>query len=390
MEFDLNPEQQQFKDNLRRYLDKSYSFDARRRQLKSGEAFSVAHWKSFAEFGLLGLGLPESAGGTGSTCNIGGEGSAAEDTMLVMECIGRALVREPYLATVVLCGTALRQVAHGGDSLADRLLASMISGEKTLALAAHERAGRYQFSHVATTARRDGESYLLNGAKSVVLSGDAAGIFLLSARTGGMVSDEEGISLFAIDSNNGGLTVRGYPTNDGLGAADITLKDVRVSADARIGGEGAAFPIIECAIDSGIAALCAEAVGAMEAIGEQTLEYLKNRKQFGVPIGTFQSLQHRMVDMFIATEQARSMAILAALKVNAPDRDERRRVIAAAKSLVGQSARYVGQQAVQLHGGMGVVDELPISHYFKRLTAIDLTLGDAHYHRTKLGELITA
>ncbi len=385
MEFSLNIEQQQLNDSLRRYLEKNYSFDARRQQLKTGGTFSATHWRAFAEFGLLGIGIPESAGGMGITTNLGGSGCAAEDTMIVMTCFGRALVVEPYLSTVVLCGNVLRDHAGGAE-----MLSAIVAGDKTMALAVHERAGRYQSSHVATTARRDGDGYVLNGAKAVVLHGDAADTLIVSARTSGAVGDENGISLFVVDKVSAGLGVRGYATNDGMRAAEITLNDVHVASTALIGTEGAAYASIERALGFGLAALCAEAVGAMEALGEQTLEYLKSRKQFGVAIGTFQALQHRMVDMFIATEQARSITMLAALKVDSSDLNERRRVLAAAKSLVGQSARLVGQQAVQLHGGMGVTDELPISHYFKRLTAIDMTFGDAHYHRGQLGELLAA
>ncbi len=386
MEFSLNEEQQQLKDALRRYLDKNYTFDARRQQLKTSDKFSATHWQSFAEFGLLGIGIAEEFGGTGATSNMGGSGCVAEDTMIVMACLGRSLVVEPYLSTVVLCGSVLSE--HASNPQCGRLLSAIVDGSKTMALAVHERAGRYRWSHVATSARRDGETYVLNGNKSVTLYGDAADMLIISARTSGAASDEGGISLFIVDKDTTGLCVRGYATNDGLRAADITMKDVRVSVDALIGKENVAFATIDRAIGVGLAAMCAEAVGAMEALGEQTLEYLKTRKQFGVAIGTFQVLQHRMVDMFIATEQARSITILAALKANASDTNERHRVLAAAKSLVGQSARLVGQLAVQLHGGMGVTDELPISHYFKRLTAIELTFGDAQYHRGQLGDLL--
>jgi alkylation response protein AidB-like acyl-CoA dehydrogenase len=391
MEFALTPEQQQLKDGLRRYLDKAYSFEARRQQLKADEQFSALHWKAFAELGLLGIGVPEDFGGTGVVNNIGGTGSAAEDTMVVMECFGRSLVVEPYVPTVVLCGNVLRE--RGSRAQCEQLLTEMIAGNKIMALAAHERAGRYKTSYVATTARKDGDVYVLNGAKSAVLYGGTADTLIVSARTAGGVGEKNGISLFLIDrkvAHTAGLGVRSYATHDGLRAAELTLNDVRVSADALIGAPDTAFGTIESAIGYGIAALCAEAVGAMEALCEQTLEHLKNRKQFGVPIGTFQALQHRMVDMFIATEQARSITMLAALKVGATDSNERKRVLAAAKSLVGQSARLVGQQAVQLHGGMGVTEELPISHYFKRLTAIDMTFGDADYHRAQLGDLLAA
>jgi alkylation response protein AidB-like acyl-CoA dehydrogenase len=382
MEFSLSEEQQQLKDSLRRYLDKAYTFEARRQHMKAADKSAAGHWRTFAEFGLLGIGMPDAHGG------LGGVEHAAEETMVVMESFGRSLVIEPYLSTVVLCGGLLRD--NGSDEQRERLLPDMVTGTKFMALAVHERAGRYQFSHVATTARREGNVYLLNGGKSVTLHGDSADTLIVSARTAGNAGDESGISLFIVDKNTAGLTVRNYPTFDGHAAAEIGLKNVRVPVSALVGIENAGFDAIERTIGYGIAATCAEAVGAMDALIEQTLEYLKTRKQFGVAIGTFQALQHRMVDMFIAAEQARSITMLATLKVGAADVNERRRAVAAAKSLVGQSARLVGQQAVQLHGGMGVTDELPISHYFKRLTAIDLAFGDAHYHRARLGELLAA
>jgi alkylation response protein AidB-like acyl-CoA dehydrogenase len=315
-----------------------------------------------------------------------GEGVFSEDTMIVMSSFGRALVVEPYLATVVLCGSVLGQTKS--NALCAAALASIASGAKKMALATYERQGRYQLSYVATTATRDGDSYMLGGTKSVVIHGDTADSFIISARTIGGVNDKQGISLFLVDKNTAGLNIKGYATNDGMSAADLSFSALRLPASAMISDD--AYLVIERAIGHGIAALCAEAVGVMEALNEQTLEYLKNRKQFGVAIGTFQALQHRMVDMFIATEQARSISILAALKAGSEDVNERRKVIAAAKALVGQSARYVGQQAVQLHGGMGVVDELAISHYFKRLTAIDMTFGDSSYQRGQLGELLAA
>ena len=379
MEFTLTEEQQQLKDSLRRYLDKNYTFEARRQRLKAG-ARDNKHWSAFAEFGLLGIGVDEQFGGLGLA------DSSSEDIMVVMECFGRAMVIEPYLTSAVMCSGILRD--HGSSEQCARLLPAMVAGTKTMTLAAHERAGRYQFGHVATTARRVGERYVLNGAKSVTLHGDTADTFIVSARTSGKVGDEAGISLFLVDKSAEGLAIRHYPTFDGQSAAQLEFRDLSVPAQALLGNEGNAHAGIERALAKGVAALCAEAVGAMDALIEQTREYVKNRKQFGVAIGSFQALQHRMVDMFIATEQARSITLLATLKLNAPDAIERRRVTAAAKSLVGQSARFVGQQAVQLHGGMGVTDELPISHYFKRLTAIDLTFGDAHYHRARLGELI--
>jgi len=386
MEFSLAEEQQQLQDSLRRYLENKYTFDQRRAQLKSADKTSAAHWQAFAEFGLLGIGIPEDCGGLGNTTNMSGEGSASEDTMIVMSSFGRSLVVEPYLATVVLCGSVLGQLKDNAACVT--ALASIAEGNRKMALACYERQGRYQLSYVATTATLEADGYLLNGAKSVVIHGDVADSFIISARVNGKVDAKQGIALFLVDKNTPGLTLRSYATHDGMSAADMSIVALRLPASAMISDDG--YSILERAIGYGIAALCAEAVGAMEALNEQTLAYLKTRKQFGVAIGTFQALQHRMVDMFIATEQARSITILAALKVGSEDDDERRKVIAAAKALVGQSARYVGQQAVQLHGGMGVVDELAISHYFKRLTAIDMTFGDSQHQRGQLGELLAA
>lgn len=393
MEFSLNNEQQQLKDSLERYLAKSYTFDMRRKLLHADTSAKSSHWATFAEFGLLGIGIAEEFGGMGATSNLGGTGAAAEDSMLVMECLGRNLVLEPYLTSVVVAGSVLQAGANTSTNAATKtrcahILGNIVGGATTVALATHERQGRYKLSHVATTATQNGAHFVLSGTKAVAIQADTADILIISARTSGDVGDTDGISLFIVDANADGLSRRGYATNDGQRAADITLTNVAVPSEALICASGSAYAAIECAIDAGIAALCAEAVGAMDALIAQTLDYLKSRKQFGVAIGSFQALQHKMVDMFIAAEQARSMAILAALKIASTDATERHRTIVAAKSLVGQSARLVAQQAVQLHGGMGVTDELPISHYFKRLTAIDMTWGDANYHRTQLGAML--
>jgi alkylation response protein AidB-like acyl-CoA dehydrogenase len=401
MDFDLKDEQQQLSDSLGRYLSQHYSFAQRRQSAQKATRADDTHWRQFAALGLMSLGLPEQSGGTGSASNIGGDGAAAEDIMIVMQALGRHLVVEPYWATVVLCGTVLRQatanvVTPKVTRTVEALLTSIVAGDTKLALAVHEREGGYNASYVATTATTattataTGEAhYLLSGRKAVVIHGDVADQFIVAARTRGAVSEHDGISLFAVPKDSPGLEVISYPTNDGLGAADLLLNNVQVNHSALLGPLHSAWPIIESALAHGMAALCAEAVGIMDALVAQTVDYLKTRRQFGVTIGSFQVLQHRVVDMFIATEQARSMMILAALKVGADDA-QARHTIAAAKALVGQSARFVGQQAVQLHGGMGVTDELIVSHYFKRLTAIDLVLGDAHYHRARLGELLAA
>jgi alkylation response protein AidB-like acyl-CoA dehydrogenase len=363
MDFNYTDEQNALRDTLSRFIAKDYGFEQRRALAKSADGFSRAHWKQFAELGLLALPFPE---------DFGGMNGNAVDTMLVMEAFGRGLVLEPYLATVVVAGGLIRDA--GSSAQREALLPTIAGGELMLALAHYERGARYEVSRIDTAAKADGSGWTLSGAKGVVLGGGAADRLLVSASTG------KGISLFLVDAKANGVTVRSSMTQDGGRAAEVRLDSVSVDADALVGAQDAALPAIERALDYGIAALCAEAVGIMAALDETTLEYLKTRKQFGQPIGRFQALQHRMADMVMATEQARSMAMMAAVKADAPDAAERRRAISAAKAYVGRQARFVGQQAVQLHGGMGVVDELNVSHWFKRLTMIDLTFGNADHH----------
>ena len=363
MDFNYTDEQNALRDTLTRFIAKDYPFEARRALAKSADGFSRAHWKQFAELGLLALPFPEDFGGLNGN---------AVDTMLVMEAFGRGLVLEPYLATVVVAGHLVRDA--GSAAQKDALLPAVAGGERMLALAHYEREARYKVSLVNTAAKQDGAGWKLSGAKGVVLGGGAADTLIVSANTA------KGLSLFLVGSKAPGVAVRSYVTQDGGRAAEIALDNVAVGQDALVGPEGGALPLVERALDYGIAAMCAEAVGIMAALDEATLEYLKTRKQFGQPIGRFQALQHRMVDMVIATEQSRSMAMMAAVKADSDDAAERRRAISAAKAYIGQQARFVGQQAVQLHGGMGVVDELNVSHWFKRLTMIELTFGNTDHH----------
>ena len=363
MDFNYTDEQNALRDTLTRFIAKDYPFEARRALAKSADGFSRAHWKQFAELGLLALPFPEDFGGLNGN---------AVDTMLVMEAFGRGLVLEPYLSSVVVAGHLVRDA--GSAAQKEALLPAVAGGERMLALAHYERGARYEVSRVDTAAKADGAGWKLSGSKAVVLGGGAADRLLVSANTG------KGISLFLVDAKAAGVSVRSYMTQDGGRAAEVRLDNVAVGADALIGAQDGALPAIERALDYGIAAMCAEAVGIMAALDEATLEYLKTRKQFGQPIGRFQALQHRMVDMVIATEQSRSMAMMAAVKVDSDDATERRRAISAAKAYIGQQARFVGQQAVQLHGGMGVVDELNVSHWFKRLTMIELTFGNTDHH----------
>jgi alkylation response protein AidB-like acyl-CoA dehydrogenase len=366
MDFKLSDEQQQLRDTLARFVQKDYTFDKRKAILKSAEGYSREAWRQLAEMGLTALGLPEEHGGLAGT---------AVDTMVVMEVFGRGLVVEPYLATVVL-GAGLVAAAGSAKQQA-AILPKVASGELLLALAHFETDSRYEIGHVATKAKKQNDGYVLNGAKTVVLHGAQAGTLIVSARTAGEERDAKGISLFLVDRKAAGLTVRDNPTHDGQRAAELTLKNVRGEL---LGKEGQGAALVEAALARGIAALCAEAVGNMAALVELTLSYIKTRKQFGVPIGSFQVLQHRMADMLMQVEQARSMMLLAAAKADSDDVADRRRAIAAAKTLIGQAGRFVGQQAVQLHGGIGVTDEASVSHYFKRLTLINATFGDADHH----------
>jgi len=377
MNFNYSDEQNQLRDQLLRFIQKDYGFEQRRAILKSAPGRSPAVWQQFADMGLLALTLPEAQGGLGGN---------AVDTLVVMEVFGRGLVVEPYLATVVLGASLL---AHGSASQ-KALLEKVGSGELLLTLAHEEAGSRYALSQVSTRAQSSGGGFVLNGAKTVVLHGASADQLIVSARSSGGERDESGISLFLVDRKAPGLELMSYPTQDGQRAAELTLRNVQLGSDALIGELHQGFAPLEHAIQRAVAAICAEAVGGMAALLEITAAYLKTRKQFGLPIGSFQALQHRMADMLMATEQARSMAYLAAAKVESADVQDRRRVIAAAKTLVGQAARFVGQQAVQLHGGIGVTDELNVSHYFKRLTMISAQFGDSDYHLGRYSDLLAA
>jgi pimeloyl-CoA dehydrogenase small subunit len=369
MNFDLSEEQQLLADSLKRYLANEYSIDARAKIVASSTGWSETVWAAFAEMGLLGVPFAEEHGGFGGT---------AVDVMLVMEAIGEGLVVEPFWVNVGLAG---RLIARGGsDEQHKRILPLLIQGKHRLAFAHTERTARYDLAHVGTRATRSGTGFTLEGEKRAVLHGAAADTLIVSARTAGSDTDPNGISLFLVDRAASGLTVKDYRTIDELRAADVWLSGVIVPADAMLGGEGRALPLIEDAADYATALLCAEAVGAIRYANETTLEYIKNRRQFGVPIGSFQALQHRMVDMVISYEQARSMAYLACVKADTAPAAERRHAISAAKIKIADACRHVSQEAVQLHGGMGMTEELKVSHTFRRLTMISQTFGDAEHH----------
>jgi alkylation response protein AidB-like acyl-CoA dehydrogenase len=365
MDFDFKEEQLQFADALKRWIARDYSFEARRAIVHSPQGTRDAAWNTLAELGMTALPIPAEQGGFDGT---------AVDMFVVMRELGRGLVVEPYFATVLGAEFLKLGGAHA------ELLERVASGELKLACALGERQSRHDMADIATSAAREGDGYVIDGEKKVVIHGAQAGQLIVSARTGGAQAGHDGISLFVVPADAKGVAIAGYRTLDGLRAADVRFDQVRLPADALIGEEGRGWDVLDAALDYGAGLLCAEALGAMEALFDATLDYLKTRQQFGVPIGKFQALQHRMADMFIHLEQARSMALLAAVKLGRADAPERRRAVSAAKYRVGQAAKFVGQQAVQLHGGMGVTDELPASHYFKRLSMIELTLGDSDHH----------
>lgn len=365
MDFDFKEEQLQLADALKRWIARDYGFETRRAIVQSAGGVSEQAWTTLAELGLTALPVPEEQGGFAGD---------AVDMAVVMQELGRGLVVEPYFATVL--GAEFLRLGGGHAGLLERVAA----GELKLACALGERQSRHDMRDIATRAERDGDGWRLGGDKKVVLHGAQAGVLVVSARIDGGQRDEQGIALFALPADAAGMHITEYRMLDGQRAADVRLDGVRVGPEAAIGQPGAGWDILEAALDYGAALLCAEAVGAMDALFAATLEYLKTRQQFGVPIGKFQALQHRMADMYIHLEQARSMALLAAVRLRGDNAAERRQAVSAAKYRVGQAARFVGQQAVQLHGGMGVTDELPAAHYFKRLSTIELTLGDSDHH----------
>jgi pimeloyl-CoA dehydrogenase small subunit len=373
MDFDLSEEQRLLKESLDRLIGDRYAFEQRRVYSQATEGWSRELWAQYAELGLLGLPFPESQGGSGG---------GPIETMLVMEAFGRALALEPYLATVVLGGGFLR---HGGnDALSADLVPKIAGGGLTLTFAQTERHSRWNLADISTTATRDGAGWRLDGEKGVVLHGDTADKLVVTARIGGGQRDRNGIGVFVVDANVPGLSRRGYPTQDGLRGAEVTLAGVRVGPEAVLGEPGAGLPLVERVVDEAIAALCAEAVGAMAVMHELTVEYLKTRRQFGREIGSFQVLQHRAVDMLVALEQARSMAMFATMMAAEENIVERRNAISAAKVQIGRSGKFVGQQAIQLHGGIGMTMEYKVGHYFKRMTMIDTTFGDADHHLRRL------
>ena len=377
MDFDLTEDQRLLTESVSRLLGDTYAFEQRKQLLKTPMGWSEALWAQYAELGLLGLPFSEDHGGFGGS---------AVDVMLLMQAFGKHLVLEPYLSTVVLGGTALKLA--GSADQQDEILPGIAAGERRLAFAHYERQARYDMTDVLTTAKASADGFVLEGAKATVLHGDSADTLVVSARTAGGRDDEAGLSLFLVDANAAGIAKRGYTLRDGSRAAELSFSGVQVPRDALLGQQDNALPVIRRVVEAGIAAGAAEVVGAMEAMQAMTLDYLKTRVQFGKAIGENQALQHRAAEMMIALEQGRSMAMLAAMMVDEPNAAERERNISMAKVGVGQAGRFVSQNAVQLHGGIGMTEEYAVGHFFRRVMVFEHLYGDTAYHLDLLADQV--
>ncbi|MEP6883931.1 MAG: acyl-CoA dehydrogenase [Gammaproteobacteria bacterium] len=379
MNFEFSDEQRQLHEAVERYLSEQYGFDRYQSINRSAAGWEPSIWRGLADLGVLGITVPAEHGGLGF---------GPLETLAMMGDCGRSLVLEPVLSSAIIATAVLSAFAAG--PAAGKLLSSMAGGEKIAVLAHFESNSRYESQWVTTRAPRSGDTYRLEGHKGVVMHAGAADFLLISARTTGAAAEAEGVSLFLVPRAASGVTLDAYPTVDGQRAADVYLNGVELPVAARLGAEGGALGAIEAALDIGLAALCAEAVGVMQALLDATVDYVRERQQFGQPIGRFQVLQHRIADMLIHLESARSMSYLAALRCTSADVGERRRALSAAKAVIGQAGRFIGQQAVQLHGGMGMTDELKVSHLFKRLTAATLIFGDSDTHLQRYAALSRA
>ncbi|HWA03125.1 MAG TPA: acyl-CoA dehydrogenase family protein [Rhizomicrobium sp.] len=368
MDFSFSEEQVLLRNSVAKYLSDNYRFEDWRRFTRNEAGRDPRHWSQFAELGLLAASLPEEYGG------LGGDGVSS---LVIMEEFGRALVVEPYVPTAIIGGGMLTET--GTDALKGEWLPKIAAGETVMAFAFAEPSGRFNLADVATTARKQGGSFILSGVKSVVIGAPWADTLIVTARTGGGQRERQGISVFLVDRSAKGVFTRDYPTVDGNRASEVTFENVEVPLFRLIGEQDSALPAIERAVDRGIAAHCAEATGAMKKLVDATVEYSKTRKQFGVPIGKFQVLQHRMVDMFVNYEQAVSITLMVTLRLDGTA-EERGRAASAAKVQIGRSGRFIGQSAVQIHGGMGMTDELDVGHYFKRLTMLDTLYGNVDHH----------
>lgn len=368
MDFNFSEEQEMVRDGLSRMVREQYDWETRRKAIASEAGWRPEVWAQLAEIGILGMPFSEADGGFGG---------GAVDAMIVMQEFGKGLVVEPFVPTVVCAGGFLKHAGTAAQK--EEHIGGIVAGTRVFAFAYAEPRGRYDYADLETTAKKDGSGYVLNGHKAVVIGAPWASHLIVTARTSGERRDRDGVSLFVVDKTAPGVITRDYETVDGRRASEVYFENSAVPAEALIGEEGAALPLIERVADEAIAAQCAEACGAMKVAHAMTVEYSRQRKQFGVPIGSFQVLQHRMVDMYTAYEQSVSLTYLATLRLDASE-IERKRAVSAAKVGIGQAARLIGQEAVQIHGGNGVTDEYAIGHYFKRLTIFDSEFGDVDHH----------
>jgi alkylation response protein AidB-like acyl-CoA dehydrogenase len=372
MNFELSEEQQLLQDSVARFVQDNYELENRTKLVASKTGFSEDHWKTIAELGWLALPFDEADGGFGGN---------QIDTMVVMEQVGKGLVLEPFFASVVLGGGVLKRAATAEQKA--ELLAGVIDGTKQLTLAYAEEQARFDLHDVTTTARADGDAFVLNGHKSMVANAETASHIIVSARTSGGQIDENGISLFIVEAGADGVKLDNFPTVDGLRASEVTLENVRVPASALVGEQDKGFEILDAVAADAILALSAEAVGCMEILYKDTVDYTQEREQFDHPLSDFQVLQHRMVEMFMEYEQCKSLLYRATLEGAQADSATARRSLHALKHMVGKTGTFIGENAVQLHGGMGMTEELRVGHYFKRLLVIDAQFGNADYHLQK-------
>jgi len=377
MDFNFTEEQDMIRDSLGRLIREQYDFDARRAIVSSDAGWSPEMWAKFAELGIFMAPFAEEDGGLGG---------GPVDAMIVAEEFGKGIVVEPFIPSIV-CGGGF--VKRASDAIKGEYLEGIMSGEKVFAFAYAEPRGRYNLADLETTATKDGDSFTLNGHKAVVIGAPWATHFVVTARTSGDRRDRGGITAFVVAKDSSGVTTRDYPTVDGRRASEVYLENVSVSADAVIGDVDGALPMIELVADEATAALCAEAVGAMGVAHTMTVEYSRQRKQFGTPIGKFQVLQHRMVDMFMEHQQSISMTYMATLKLG-EEEAARKKAVSAAKVRIGQSGKFVGEESIQIHGGMGMTEELAVGHYFKRLTMINAELGNVDHHMKRYTALSAA
>jgi alkylation response protein AidB-like acyl-CoA dehydrogenase len=377
VDFSNTEEQQMLQESVQKFVYKSYDFDTRNKIIATEKGFSDENWELFAELGWLTVPFQEEDGGFGGS---------AVDLVVMMEEFGKAMLVEPFVATTVLAGGLISE--QGSAQQKAELLPKIMEGKLQLACAYAEPGSRFNLANIKTSAAADGDNIVLNGSKTAVLNGSNAEVLLVVARESGAATDTTGVSVFMVDATSDGVSIQAFANVDGKKSAEITLKDVSVPATARLGEAGSALPALTAVVDRATLAVSAEAVGAMEAMLHKTVEYSKTRKQFGTAIGTFQALQHRMADMFIECQLARSIVIMAAMKLDGgEDATEKSKAVSAAKSRIGKAINNVGQEAIQIHGGIAMTEELDVGHLFKLVTAAEIMFGNTDYHTERFASL---